>query len=64
MAKKQKLLTIPEVAKRLKISRRTVYRYIEKGQLKAVKISQSPIYYIYRISEKDLNQFLKKHKTK
>ena len=64
MTKKPKLLTIPEVAKRLKISRRTVYRYIEKGQLKTIKISQSPLYLIHRITEKSLNQFIKKHKTK
>jgi predicted DNA-binding transcriptional regulator AlpA len=34
MKRENKLLTIPEVAKRLGISRRTVYRYIKKGKLK------------------------------
>ena len=56
-----KLLTIQEIAKRLKISERTIYRYIESGKLKAIKISLG---HIVRIEEKDLNQFLKKHKTK
>jgi excisionase family DNA binding protein len=64
MKRGNKLLTIPEVAKRLGISRRTVYRYIKKGKLKAIKISQTPLYQILRISEKDLNQFLKEHKIK
>jgi excisionase family DNA binding protein len=64
MDKKLRLLTIPEVAKRLKVSRRTVYRYIKKGELKTIRISQTPLYRVLRISEKDLNQFLKKHKTK
>jgi excisionase family DNA binding protein len=64
MKRGNKLLTIPEVAKRLGISRRTVYRYIKKGKLKASRISQTPLYQILRISEKDLNQFLKKHKIK
>ena len=56
-----KLLTIQEIAKRLKISERTIYRYIESGKLKAIKISLG---HIVRIEEKDLNQFIKKHKTK
>jgi excisionase family DNA binding protein len=64
MTKKLKLFTIPEVAKKFKISRRTVYRYIKKGELKTIKISQSPLYFVCRITEKDLNNFIKKHKTK
>ena len=55
-----KLLTPTEVAKKLRISRRTIYRLIEKKRLKAIKVS----FDIYRIAEKDLNQFLKKHKIK
>jgi excisionase family DNA binding protein len=64
MKRGNKLFTISEVAKRLGISRRTVYRYIKKGKLKATKISQTPLYQVLRISEKDLNQFLKEHKIK
>ena len=60
MTKNLKLLTPEEVAKKLRISRRTVYRLIERKELKALKVSLG----IYRITEKDLNQFLKKHKTK
>jgi excisionase family DNA binding protein len=62
MKKKIRLLTIPEAAKKLKVSRRTIYRYIKKGKLKPIKISQSPLYCVYRISEKELNKFLKDHK--
>jgi len=60
MAKKLKMYSPTEVAKKLRISRRTAYRLIERKQLKAIKVSWN----IYRITEKDLNEFLKKHKTK
>ena len=55
-----KLLTPEQVAKKLGISIFTVYRYIKAGKLKAIKYTA----HNFRISEKDLNQFLKKHKTK
>ena len=55
-----KLLTPVEVAKKLRISRRTIYRLIEKKKLKAIKVS----FNIYRITEKDLKDFIKKHKNK
>ena len=61
MSKKNKinhLLTIEEVAEKLRFGPRTVYRLIEAGKLKAIKISRKA----YRISEKDLIQFIKKHK--
>jgi len=52
------LLTVEEVAEKLRLGPRTVYRLIETGKLKAIKISRKA----YRISEKDLIQFIKKHK--
>ena len=55
-----KLFTPTEIAKQLRISRRTIYRLIERKEIEAIKISLG----IYRITEKDLNQFIKKHKTK
>ena len=58
--KLMKLLTIPEVSKLLRISERTTYRLIEAGKLKAIKISRKAT----RIEEKDLNNFIKRHKTK
>jgi len=55
MSKIDKLLTIKEVAKILRISERSVNRYIEAGKLKASKIGQ------WRIKQSDLNEFLEKH---
>lgn len=50
-------MTIKEVAEKLRLSTRTVYRLIEAGKLKAIKISRKA----YRISEKELIRFLEKH---
>ncbi len=47
-----KLFTIEEVAKILRVSTRSVTRYIETGKLKASKIG------VWRIKEADLNAFL------
>ena len=52
------LFTVEEVAEKLRLGPRTVYRLIEAGKLKTIKISRKA----YRISEKDLIQFIKKHK--
>jgi len=49
-----KLFTIEEVAKILRVSGRSVTRYIESGKLKASKIG------VWRIKESDLNAFLEK----
>jgi len=55
MSKIDKLLTIREVAEILRVSERSVNRYIEAGKLKASKIGQ------WRIKESDLNEFLEKN---
>ena len=47
-----KLLTIEEAADKLRVSTRTIIRYIESGRLKASKIG------VWRIRESDLNHFL------
>jgi excisionase family DNA binding protein len=60
MNKKNKidtLLTIREVAEKLRFNPRTIYRLIEAGKLKAIKISRKA----YRISEKELIKFLREH---
>ena len=49
-----KLFTIEETAGMLRVSRRSVNRYIESGKLKASKIGS------WRISESDLKNFLEK----
>lgn len=56
-----KLLTIREAAERLRLNERTIYRYIASGKLRVIRITKG---HIVRIDEKDLVQFIKKHKTK
>ena len=56
-----KLLTLKETAKILRVSERTVMRYLKAGKLKASKIGK------WRIKESDLERFLKEtsnHKEK
>lgn len=48
----EKLLTIEEVAEALRVSARSVTRYIESGKLRASKIG------VWRIKQSDLNTFL------
>jgi len=48
----EKLLTIEEIAKILRVHTRTVTRYIESGRLKASKLG------VWRIKQSDLNAFL------
>jgi len=48
----QKLYTIQEVADILKVSKKSVYRYIKSGKLEATKIGQ------WRIKEEDLNKLI------
>lgn len=55
---KDKLLTIKEVAKYLRVSERSVLRYIEAGRLKAVKVGY------WRVSEKALEDFIKQNSNK
>ena len=57
MGKIDKLLTIREVAKILRVSERSVNRYIEAGRLRAFKIGQ------WRIRQSDLEEFLNKTKN-
>ncbi len=47
-----KLLTIDEVAKVLRVSTRSVIRYVDSGKLKASKIGD------WRIKQSDLDRFL------
>ena len=48
----EKLLTLEEVAEVLRVSTRSVNRYIEAGKLKASKIG------VWRIKQSDLDRFL------
>lgn len=49
--------SIEEVAKKLKVSYLTVYRWIRAGKLKSYKAGKQ-----YRIDEAELNEFIGKRK--
>ena len=51
----EKLLTLKETAKILRVSERTIMRYLKSGKLKASKVGQ------WRIKESDLEKFLKQN---
>jgi excisionase family DNA binding protein len=51
---KERFLTLKEVAKLLRVSERSVFRYIHAGRLKATKVGY------WRIKEKDFTAFIKK----
>jgi len=50
--------TPQEVADKLKINVRTLYRWIREGKLKAVKVGE-----LWRISETELNRLLNKEES-
>lgn len=52
-----KLLTLKETAKMLRVSERTIMRYLKSGKLKASKVGR------WRIKEGDLEIFLKKNEN-
>jgi excisionase family DNA binding protein len=52
---KDKLLTIKEVANYLRVSERSVLRYIEAGRLEASKVGW------WRVKQSDLDKFLKEN---
>jgi len=49
----EKMYTLTEVIEILKIDRRTFYRWIEAGKMKATKIGRK-----YAVKESDLQDFL------
>lgn len=55
-----KLITVKEVAERLAVSSRTVYRLIESGDLPSIQVGPKS----RRVSEADLEAFLVKAKQK
>jgi len=54
-----KILTIEEVAKIMKVGLKTVYRWISAGKLPAAKVG----YKTYRVFESDLVKFLRQNMT-
>lgn len=53
-AGQEKLYTLQEVANYLRVSRQTIYNYVTAKRLKASKIGKE-----YRVTEKDLKDFMK-----
>lgn len=51
----KRFLKLGEVAKLLRVSERSVFRYIHSGRLKATKVGY------WRIGERDLKKFLDNH---
>ena len=49
----EKLYTLSEIAEMLRLSRKTIYRYIKSGKLKASKVGQ------WRIKQGDLDKLLR-----
>jgi len=54
-----KILTIDDVAKVLKVNKRTVYRWIETGDLKVARLGKKT----FRVFESDLKKFLRNFVT-
>lgn len=48
-----KVYTVEEARELLKVTRRTLYRYIKAGQIKTVKLGRE-----YRITEESMRDFL------
>ena len=51
------IFTVEEVAKNLKVNKRTVYRWIESGDLVVARLGRKT----YRIFEVDLKKFVRKY---
>jgi excisionase family DNA binding protein len=50
--------TLQEIADRLKVHYRTVYRWVHAGKLQAYKFGQD-----WRVKESDLKEFIERHRT-
>ena len=51
----EKLFTLKETAKILRVSERTILRYLKSGKLKASKVGK------WRVKQSDLEKFLKEN---
>ena len=51
--------TLAEIAQRLKVSYRTVYRWVQAGELSAYKLGTE-----WRVAESDLQSFLQARKIR
>ena len=55
----EELLTVQEVARRLRVNEATVRRWIKDGALEAIKLPHNGKREIYRIRQSTLNSILK-----
>lgn len=55
-----RLVEVPEIAKRLSITNQQVYNLIKSGKIKSIKISERGT----RVTEKDFMEFLRSRKMK
>jgi len=55
---KKDFYLVEELAKKLRVSNMTIYRYIKAGKVKAYKIGKE-----FRIDDAEFNSFLNKVKT-
>ena len=63
MAEDEELLTVEEVARRLKVNQKRVYKLIQSGELEAANIGGEGRN-IYRISLADFNRYLQSRKVR
>jgi excisionase family DNA binding protein len=63
MAEDEELLTVEEVARRLKVNQKRVYKLIQSGELEATNIGGEGRN-IYRISLADFNRYLQSRKVR
>ncbi len=63
MADDEELLTVEDIARRLKVNPKRVYKLIQEGELEATNIG-SEGRKIYRIALADFNSYLQAHKVK
>jgi excisionase family DNA binding protein len=58
-AVQERYYTPQEIADMLKVTRITVYRWLDQGDLKGIRFQRE-----YRISQTDLDDFLERHRTR
>ena len=59
MAQEKEFYLVEELAKKLRVSEMTIYRYIKAKKVKAYKIGKE-----YRIDKQEFNNFLNRVKNK
>ena len=59
MAEKEELLTVQEVAARLRVNEATVRRWIKVGAMEAIKLPHRGTREIYRVRRSTLNSLLR-----